>query len=130
MIKSYCYDIEVLPNFSSFIGNMVYRNLDKPDMVVASVEIGRRGYEFYHQYIIKDKPKSKNIVFNESKMTKTQISQSMEELGLKENFTNIKDLYFKITKTLNLRYRVLFDPSKLKSFSLKSTKSLIRLYST
>ena len=122
--------LEVLPNFSSFIGNMIYRNLNKPDMVLSSIEIGRRGYEFYHQYIVKDRPKSKNIVFNESKTTKTQISQSMEELGLKEDFTNIKDLYFKITKTLNLRYRVLFDPSKLKSFSLKSTKSLIRLYST
>ena len=120
--------LEVLPNFSSFIGNMVYRNLDKPDMVVASVEIGRRGYEFYHQYIIKDKPKSKNIVFNESKMTKTQISQSMEELGLKENFTNIKDLYFKITKTLNLRYRVPFNSEKSKGFSLKSIKSRIILY--
>ena len=122
--------LEVLPNYSSFIGNTVYRNLDKPDMVLASIEIGRRGYEFYHQYIIKDKPKSKNIIFNESEMTKTQISQSMEELGLKENFTNIKDLYFKITKTLKLRYRVLFDPLKLKSFSLKSIKSLVKLYIT
>lgn len=122
--------LEVLPNFTSFIGNMVYRNLDKPDMVLSSIEIGRRGCEFYHQYIIKDRPKSKNIVFNESKKVKIQISQSMEELGLKEDFTNIKDLYFKITKTLKLRYRVLFDPLKLKSFSLKSTKSSIKLYST
>lgn len=120
--------LEVLPNFSSFIGNMIYRNLDKPDMVLASIEIGRRGREFYHQYIVKDRLKSKNIVFNESKLNKTLIAQSMEELGLKEDFTNIRDLYFRITKTLKLRYRVLFDPSKLKSFSLKSIKSKIILY--
>ena len=107
--------LEVLSNFSSFVGNMTYRNLNKPDMVLSSIEIGRRGYEFYHQYIAKDRPKSKNIVFNESEMTKTQISQSMEELGLKEDFTNIKDLYFRITKTLKLRYRVPFNPLILKS---------------
>ena len=122
--------LEVLPNFSSFIGNMVYRNLDKPDMVLSSIEIGRRGYEFYHQYIVKDRPKSKNIIFNESKMTKTLISQSMEELGLKENFTNIKDLYFKITKILKLRYRVSLDLNNLKFFSLKSIKSRIILYNS
>ena len=122
--------LEVLPNFSSFIGNMVYRNLDKPDMVLASIEIGRRGYEFYHQYIAKDKPKSKNIIFNESESTKTQISQSMEELGLKENFTNIKDLYFRITKTLKLRYRVSSNFDNLKFFSLKSIKSRIILYNS
>ena len=118
--------LEVLPDFSSFIGNMVYRKENKPDMVLASIEIGRRGYEFYHQYIVKDKPKSKNIIFNESEMTKTRISQSMEELGLKENFTNIKDLYFKITKTLKLRYRVSLNEN-LKFFSLKSIKSLVKL---
>ena len=122
--------LEVLPDFSSFIGNMVYRKENKPDMVLASIEIGRRGYEFYHQYIAKDRPKSKNIIFNESEMTKTQISQSVEELGLKENFTNIKDLYFKITKTLKLRYRVPFNPEKLKGFSLKSIKSRIILYNS
>ena len=122
--------LEVLPDFSSFIGNMVYRKENKPDMVLASIEIGRRGYEFYHQYVAKDKPKSKNIIFNESEMTKTRISQSMEELGLKENFTNIKDLYFKITKTLKLRYRVPFNPDKLKGFSLKSIKSRIILYNS
>lgn len=122
--------LEVLPNFSSFVGNVAYRTLDKPDMVLSSIEIGRRGYEFYHQYIVKDRSKSKNIIFNESESNKTLISQSMEELGLKEDFTNIRDLYFRITKTLKLRYRVLFDPSKLKSFSLKSIKSLIKLYST
>ena len=120
--------LEVLPNFSSFIGNMVYRKENKPDMILSSIEIGRRGFEFYHQYIAKDKPKSKNIIFNESEMIKTQISQSMEELGLKENFTNIKDLYFKITKTLKLRYRVPFDLEKLKGFSLKSNKSKINCY--
>ena len=122
--------LEVLSNFSSFVGNMVYRNLEKPDMVLSSIEIGRRGYELYHQYIAKDRPKSKNIVFNESESTKTLISQSMEELGLKEDFTNIKDLYFRITKTLNLRYRVPFNPDKLKGFSLKSIKSLVKLYIT
>ena len=120
--------LKILPNYSSFVGNMAYRKENKPDMILSSIEIGRRGYEFYHQYIAKDKPKSKNIIFNESELNKTLIVQSMEELGLKEEFTNIKDLYFKITKTLKLGYRVLFNSEKLKSFSLKSIKSKIILY--
>ena len=43
--------LEVAPNYSSFIGNLVYRVHQLPDYVLASIEIGRRGYEFYHQYI-------------------------------------------------------------------------------
>ena len=34
-----------------------------PDMVLASIEIGRRGYEYSNQYIDKTKNKKKNIVF-------------------------------------------------------------------
>ena len=122
--------IKVKAKFSSFVGNMAYRKLGLPDPILASIEISRRGFEFYHQYIIKDKEKSKNIIFNTSKTNISLITESMEELGLNESFTNIKDLYFKITKTLKLRYRVPFNPDKLKGFSLKSIKSRIILYNS
>jgi len=51
--------LKVKPEYSSFIGNLIFRHIDSemPDMVLSSIEIGRRGYEFYNQYIIKTKEK-------------------------------------------------------------------------
>ena len=40
--------LKVKSEYSSFIGNFLYRHLNLPDMVLASIEIGRRGYEFYN----------------------------------------------------------------------------------
>ena len=68
------YFLEVLANYSSFIGNLVYRNERLPDMVLASIEISRRGYEFYHQYILKDKPQKKNIILPELEIVISRIS--------------------------------------------------------
>ena len=48
--------IKVKPEYSSFIGNFLFRHVTKmPDMVLASIEIGRRGYEYSSQYIDKTK---------------------------------------------------------------------------
>ena len=39
--------IKVKPEYSSFVGNFLFRHVtNMPDMVLASIEIGRRGYEF------------------------------------------------------------------------------------
>ena len=54
--------IKVKPEYSSFIGNFLYRSLNLPDMILASIEISRRGYEFYNQYITKLKNIKKNII--------------------------------------------------------------------
>jgi len=40
--------LKVKPEYSSFIGNFLYRSLNLPDMILASIEISRRGYEFYN----------------------------------------------------------------------------------
>jgi hypothetical protein len=40
--------LKVKPEYSSFIGNFLYRSLNLPDMVLASIELGRRAYEFYN----------------------------------------------------------------------------------
>ena len=65
--------IKVLPNYSSFIGNLVYRELKLPDMILSSIEISRRSYEFYHQYIKKDKLQEKNIVWPKLELVKNKI---------------------------------------------------------
>ena len=118
--------LKVRANYSSFVGNLAYRGENKPDMILSSIEVGRRGFEFYHQYIKKDKEKKKNIIFNESESNKILIKKSLEELNYEKDFTSIENLYKEI-KTLKLRYRVSLNEN-LKFFSLKSNKSKIKGY--
>lgn len=54
--------LKVQAQYSSIYGNLVFRSLNLPDPVLASIEIGRRTYEFYNQYIIKTKQETKNII--------------------------------------------------------------------
>ena len=52
--------IKVKPEYGSFIGNFLFRQVtNMPDMVLASIEIGRRGYEYSSQYIDKTKKQEK-----------------------------------------------------------------------
>ena len=118
---------KVLANYSSFLGNLVYRNEKLPDMCLASIEISRRAYEFYHQYILKDKEKTKNIIFDKLENVKDGIVKSLEEFGYSDTFENLLDLYYKLKKRkCNYRF-FLEDALKVhkKSFSsLKHSKSM------
>lgn len=132
LCHKYCdiYEIKfipVAPNYSSFEGNLVFRSLGLPDMCLSSVEIGRRGFEFYHQYIVKDRPQQKNIIFNQSKKSLYYVRQSLEELSYTIDFKDLKDLYIQL-KTRNLKYRVPLDIFKT-VFSKKSIKSKVLLNS-
>lgn len=120
---------EVVASYSSFEGNLVYRETGLPDMCLSSIELGRRAYEFYHQYVIKDRPVMKNIMFDMSKKCRARIRQSLEELKYFDNFTDIKSLYNQI-KVLNLKYRTPLESSSLQAVhSKKSIKSNVLLYS-
>jgi hypothetical protein len=120
--------VPVAPDYSSFEGNLIYRSLGLPDMCLSSVEIGRRGFEFYHQYIQKDRPQVKNIIFNESQSALSRVRQSLEELSYDANFENLRDLY-KQLKTRNLKYRVPLEVFKTVC-SKKSIKSKVLLNSS
>ena len=100
--------LEVLPNYSSFIGNLVYRVHQLPDYVLASIEISRRGYEFYHQYILKDKKMEKNIVFRDYEKDKDLYYLSLEEIGIRESFNSFLEMY-SFVKNSKVRYRVSLD---------------------
>ena len=134
-IRKYCdrFKIkfyEVVANYSSFEGNLIYRKTGLPDMCLASIELGRRAYEFHHQYVLQDRPMIKNIMFDTSEKAHDQIMQSLEELHYKEVFEDIKSLY-KELKTLDLKYRVPIEKSILKTVSSKkSIKSKVLLYSS
>lgn len=79
-------------------------------MVLSSIEISRRGYEFYHQYVLKDKEKQKNIIFNETEKSYEKVSKSLEEFGISVDFKNLKDLYYKLKK-IKCSYRFPLEKS-------------------
>ena len=106
------YFHEAAPDYSSFIGNMLYRKLNLPDYCLASIEISRRAYEFYNQYITKTKKKEKNIVFLEKSKVEDLISQSLEELGVDETWNDLKELYYKL-KSRKCSYRVQIHSSMI-----------------
>ena len=113
--------LEVIPNYSSFIGNMIYRKENLPDFVLSSIEISRRGYEFNHQYILKDKEQKKNIVFGNFDENRLIYTQSLEEMGVNIEFSSFQELYNKIKKS-KLKYRFPLEQSNV-VFRKTSNKS-------
>lgn len=94
-------------------------------MILSSIEISRRGYEFYHQYILKDKSQIKNIVFiTLTDQIKKLICQSLEELSINiQEWNSLFNLY-KFLKKSKCKYRF---PLPTESFSQKSLKFTVIL---
>lgn len=112
---------KIKANYSSFIGNVLYRNLKLPDMVLSSIEIGRRGYEYVNQYIKKTKTIKKNIIFPSEKFYKPLIIKSLEEFNIKEKFSNLVDLYNFLKKS-KIKYRLSLDDLHLEFSRQKHLK--------
>lgn len=112
--------LKVKSDYTSFIGNLVFRNLRLPDMILASIEISRRAFEFYHQYILKDKDVQKNIIFiHLTDSIKKLICQSLEELSINYlNWNSLLDLY-KFLKKSKCKYRLPLEKRVFQSNSLK-----------
>ena len=109
--------IEVVASYSSVIGNIIYGDkYDKktPDPVNASIEIGRRAYEFYHQFIVKDKNKA-DIVFPVSDKVVEVCTRAMEANGIDAKFRDWKSM------------KELFDSKKIERFGQKNSKDLYRV---
>ena len=116
--------INVKPEYSSFVGNFLFRHVtNMPDMVLASIEIGRRGYEYSSQYIDKTKDKKKNIVFPDICDFDDLYTKSLEEFSIKEKSDNLLLLYFYI-KNVKMTYRVPIS-NKLIGFRLTSLNRFV-----
>lgn len=74
--------VEVQPEWNSYIGNLIFRQEALPDECLASIEIGRRGWEFSTQYITKRRPKKKVVIYPDLELVKNQLSISLEEIGV------------------------------------------------
>lgn len=100
---------KVQPQYSSVYGNLAFRSLDLPDPVLSSIEIGRRTYEFYNQYITQTKEQQKNIIQPTIEQFKRLYTKTLEGFGIHDRqFDSWYDLYTYI-KTLDYCYRVPFD---------------------
>lgn len=116
--------LKVKPEYSSFIGNFLYRSLNLPDMILASIEIGRRGYEFYNQYISKTKEIKKNIVRPNLSMFQKLYLKSLEEFKLQPTYKDLIELYYFFKKS-KLKYRLSIDSFNLQFSRFTSDKSYI-----
>ena len=104
---------KVRAEYSSFVGNMVFRGLKLPDMVLSAIEIGRRAYEYLNQYIKKTKDKKKNIIIPNDKFYKDLVVKSLEEFDIKFEFSNLVELYYLVKKS-KIRYRLSLEELGLK----------------
>lgn len=120
-IKKKCniYSIRVMlakPNYSSFVGNFLFRDLNLPDMVLASIEIGRRCYEFKAQYIDKTKNKRKNIILPDVNDFNDRYIKSLEEFNIPVEIKDLDKIYY-FLKNAKSRYRVSLDELSHLEFS-------------
>lgn len=121
--------LKVKPEYSSFIGNFLYRSLNLPDMILASIEISRRAFEFYNQYITKKFEIRKNIVRPSLVDFRELYLKSLEEFELQPIYKDLIELYYFFKKSKML-YRLSLDKFCLEfssCFSIKSQLSHISL---
>ena len=116
--------LKVKSEYSSFIGNFLYRHLNLPDMVLASIEIGRRGYEFYNQYISIVIEIKKNIIRPNLSMFNKLYLKSLEEFKLQPIYKDLIELY-NFFKKSKLKYRLSIDDFNLQFSRFTSSKSYI-----
>ena len=123
------YNIKVMlakPNYSSFVGNFLFRDLKLPDMTLASIEIGRRCYEFKSQYIDKTKDKKKNIILPDVNDFNDRYVKSLEEFNIPVEIKDLVKIYY-FLKNAKSRYRVSLDDLNHLEFSrCFSNKSKIK----
>ncbi len=130
-IKKRCdiYSIRLMeskPNYSSFVGNFLFRELNLPDMVLSSIEIGRRCYEFKSQYIDKTKDKRKNIILPDVNDFNDRYIKSLEEFNIPVEIKGLVKIYY-FLKNAKSRYRVFLDELSHMEFSrCFSNKSKIK----
>ena len=120
--------VEVKPEYSSILGNLIYIAERLPDMVLSSIELGRRAYEFQNQYLLNMKTRKKNIILPNLELVKNRIAQSLEELNNSIQFENYSELFSELKKS-KLKYRFLLDSvEKSRVLSKNYSKNYVKLY--
>lgn len=122
-------DVELLklyPQYSSFIGNILYKKYNLPDMINASIEMSRR-YYFYIEKYHRNNIKIVDIIYPDWEKSQIILNESMEERFKINDFTNWKEFYLYI-KNSKLRYRISLEDIKSNVFRMNNIKSYVDLY--
>ena len=123
--------VKIKPEYSSFIGNFLYRNLSPkmPDPILASIEIGRRGYEFYNQFKSKTKKKEKNIIQPKVEHFERFRSKSLEEFSLNDEGWDFIKLFY-VFKKSKMLYRLSFEECDINIQKFSSKFSSVEIWTT
>ena len=96
--------VSIQPQYSSIVGNIVYRGEKLPDPVLASIELSRRGFEYSSQYIYKRRQLQKTVILPDFNSVRTRIHLSLEELGICGHVKDWTELFSTVKKP-GLKYR-------------------------
>ena len=96
--------IAVQPQYSSVVGNIVYRDEKLPDPILASIELSRRGFEYSSQYIYKRRQIKKTVILPDFNSVRTRIFLSLEELGICGHVKDWLELFSAVKKS-GVKYR-------------------------
>ena len=119
--------IEIMPNYSSFVGNFLFRSLNLPDMVLAAFELTRRTYQYKYNYTLPKEERKQNILLPDTDVFKSFMSKSLEEFDIEDVHLGLRQIYdsFKKAKTM---YRLPLDKFNLKFSRFCTVKSKIECY--
>ena len=121
--------VAVQPQYSSIIGNIVYRNKRLPDPVLASIELTRRGFEYSSQYIYKRRQIKKTVILPDFNSVRTRIFLSLEELGICGHVKDWTELFSTVKKP-GVKYRFpLAECFSASHFSKFYKQRLLTMYS-
>lgn len=119
--------LKVKPEFSSFVGNFLFRHLNLPDMCLAAFELSRRAYEFNSQYVEHTKDIKKNIVQPDIQLYKGFYTKSLEEFGFEDIYKDLVELYYK-EKMSKLMYRLSLSKFDLEFWRFSTHSSKLSQY--
>ena len=121
--------VSIQPQYSSIIGNIVYRNERLPDPVLASIELSRRGFEYGTQYIYKRRQIKKTVILLDFDSVRTRISLSLEEMGIRGHVKSWLELFSTVKKS-GVKYRFpLAECLSASHFSKFYKRKLLVVYS-
>ena len=121
--------VSVQPQYSSIIGNIVYRGEKLPDPVLASIELSRRGFEYSTQYIYKRRQIKKTVILPDFNSVKTRISLSLEEMGICGHVKSWTELFSAVKKP-GVKYRFpLAECFSASHFSKFYKQKMLTIYS-
>ena len=90
--------VEVNSCYSSIVGNVLYGDESTPDMVAASIEIGRRGYRKFE----------KGWFYPDFSRSLSQMNEQWKQTSAGNSVESWKEL-FSLIKNSKLKYRVFLD---------------------